>query len=121
MVLGTLMAGWSAANALSGGRLNKFAMKQGSRLLGKGLKMAGRAFGLSKDTTDSVAQHVGNMTGNKSIEKGMTSKKKKAENKAANPSYYKDPMHRNTNSNFIAGKDVAPKISSIESNSAILR
>jgi hypothetical protein len=121
MVIGSIIAGWTAANAATGGRLNKFAIKHGSRLLGKGIKMAGRAFGFNKDTTDNVAGTVGKITGNKDLEKGMTTKKKKAENKAVNPAYYKDPNHRNMNSNFVSGKDVAPKISTIEDNKAFLR
>jgi hypothetical protein len=120
MVLGSLIAGWSAANAMSGGRLNKFVVKHGSRILGKGLKMAGRALGANKDTTNQIASTVGAVTGNKDIEKGLTSKKKRGEIKASNPDYYGgNPNHRNTKSNFTPGKDVSPKIS-LE-NQTILR
>lgn len=42
MVLGTLIAGWHGVNTLTKGRLNKFAVRTGAGLLGKGLKRIGK-------------------------------------------------------------------------------
>lgn len=79
MVLGSLIAGWHGVNTLTKGKLNKFAVKTGAGLLGKGLKRIGKehwvkplaeiADGFSnevldgKDAKQSSAQKViGNVT-----------------------------------------------------------
>jgi hypothetical protein len=52
----------------------------------------------------------------------MTTKKKRTENKAANPTYYtSNPNHRNTAANFVPGKDVAPSIGHLERQQSLMR
>ncbi len=60
MVIGSIIGGWKSANALSGGRLNKFVVRTGAGLLGKGLKCLGKehwAKGIA-DVADGFSNEV---------------------------------------------------------------